>query len=223
MKLRITSPLLRALLIMSSLSVLLFIIRALGRQSTWLWFLNWNLFLAWVPLLLVSLLANYLKRNPWISWQAVGLSVAWLLFLPNSFYLVSDFIHLPLSSRTSILFDSVLIFSFSLTGFMLGIASLQAIHRLLLTRFKASTAWGYIAAVIGLCSFAIYLGRYLRWNTWDVLFNPAGLLFDVTDRIVNPSNYRQTIVTTVLFFALIFCTYLAAWQFMPNPVPKKKR
>ncbi len=223
MKIRITSPLLRALLVMTCLSVMLFIVRALGRQSTWLWFLNWNLLLAWVPLLLVSLLANFLKRNPWISWQGIGLTAAWLLFLPNSFYLVSDFIHLPLSARATLLYDSALIFSFAVTGFVLGIASLYGMHRLLLTRLKSSTAWTYIATVIALCSFAIYLGRYLRWNTWDILFNPAGLLFDVTDRIVNPSNYEQTFVTTLLFFVLILCFYLAAWQLMPSKAPKKKR
>ena len=208
---------------MTCLSVMLFIVRALGRQSTWLWFLNWNLLLAWVPLLLVSLLANFLKRNPWISWQGIGLTAAWLLFLPNSFYLVSDFIHLPLSARATLLYDSALIFSFAVTGFVLGIASLYGMHRLLLTRLKSSTAWTYIATVIALCSFAIYLGRYLRWNTWDILFNPAGLLFDVTDRIVNPSNYEQTFVTTLLFFVLILCFYLAAWQLMPSKAPKKKR
>jgi uncharacterized membrane protein len=69
-----------------------------------------------------------------------------------------------------------------------------------------------IASVLLLCSFAIYLGRYLRWSTWDVLVNPAGVVFDVSDRIINPVSHGQTFSTTLTFFLLLGSMYLVIWQ-----------
>ncbi|OGL38025.1 hypothetical protein A3J32_01995 [Candidatus Saccharibacteria bacterium RIFCSPLOWO2_02_FULL_46_7] len=95
---------------------------------------------------------------------------------------------------------------------MLGFASLLIFHQALLKRLKKRSAHQIIAGIILLCSFAIYLGRYLRWNTWDVLINPAGLLFDVSDRLLNPSSHPQTFVTTLSFFVLLGSTYTVVWQ-----------
>src|SRR5690606_4680300 len=116
---------------------------------------------------------------------------------------ISDFIHLQSSGEALVLYDIALMTSFVLNGLMLGYLSVFNVHRLLLRRFQA---W-YAHAIIGLCflasGFAIYLGRYLRWNTWDVLFNPAGLLFDLSERIINPVIHAQTYIVTMVFFVVI--------------------
>lgn len=211
-----TSPILRSLVILSSGSVVLLIARMYLRGSTWLSFLIWNLFLAWLPLLFVTMLAGYLETKPWKSRSGLLLTALWLVFLPNSFYIISDIIHVGVSDQTTVLFDAVLLFSFSLTGVMLGVASLYAMHRLLLTRLRAKQAWGVISFVILLCSFAIYLGRYLRWNSWDIILSPFGLLFDVSERLTSPTQHEQTFGTTLLFFVVIMTVYSAAWQLIGN-------
>jgi uncharacterized membrane protein len=187
------------------------------RGSTWLSFLVWNLFLAWLPLVVVTLLAGYLRSKSWRSRTALFLTAVWLIFLPNSFYIISDLVHVGAAVQTSLLFDAVLLFSFSFTGLMLGVASLYAMHRLLLTRRKPLEAWGIISGVVLLCSFAIYLGRYLRWNSWDIIFSPLGLLFDVSERLTSPARHEQTFGTTILFFGLIMVIYAAAWQLLAPP------
>lgn len=209
-----SSPILRSLVILSSGSVGLLVARMYLRQSTWLSFLIWNLFLAWLPLLFVTMLAGYLETKPWKSRSGALLTALWLVFLPNSFYIISDIIHVGVSDQTTVLFDAVLLFSFSLTGVMLGVASLYAMHRLILTRLRTKEAWGVISFVILLCSFAIYLGRYLRWNSWDIILSPFGLLFDVSERLTSPTQHEQTFGTTLLFFAVIMTVYGAAWQLL---------
>ncbi|HLB66476.1 MAG TPA: DUF1361 domain-containing protein [Candidatus Saccharimonadales bacterium] len=195
-----------------SASVLLFVLRAIRYDSLDFWFLNWNLFLAWVPLFFVWQLTKLLKTKPWLNWQGIVLTILWLGFLPNSFYISSDLIHLQSAAAGNILYDVVLLLSFSINGYLLGFASLLIFHQALLKRLKKRSAHQIIAGIILLCSFAIYLGRYLRWNTWDVLINPAGLLFDVSDRLLNPSSHPQTFVTTLSFFVLLGSTYTVVWQ-----------
>lgn len=204
----------KALLIACATCVLLFTWRATTYQSLNYWYLNWNLFLAWLPLLFSLLLVRFTKNAPWLSWPGIVLTLLWLGFLPNSFYIVTDLIHLQYESTTTILFDVVMLMAFSLTGFLLGYISIHNVHQLLLKRVKRSTAHAAIAVVFILCSFAIYLGRYLRWNTWDVLINPAGLLFDVSDRFINPASHGQTFLTTAFFFVFLGAVYTVAWQLL---------
>ncbi len=206
----------------STISVALFIARSLNYGSHEYWFLNWNLFLAWLPLYFAWQLEKRLKSEPWSSWQNFGLTFLWLAFLPNSFYVASDLVHLPLFSLNTLLYDVVMLLSYSLNALLLGFISLFIVHRLLYLRIKQRSHF-FIGAVLFLCSFAIYLGRYLRWNTWDVLVNPAGLLFDVSDRVINPSSHPQTFVTTLGFFALLGSTYIVIWQIVMALVQKARR
>jgi len=201
-----------ALLLSNGVSLLLLGLRILESETTRYWFLVWNLALGWLPLLFAWWLVSRVRRTRWLSWQNALLSVLWLGFLPNSFYLVSDLIHLRVTGEVSLLYDVVLFCSFIFNAYLAGFMSLYLLHRELLHRLQRQNAHTVVAAVLLACSFAIYLGRNLRWNTWDVLINPAGLLFDVSDRVVNPSLHPQSFVTTATFFVLLGSMYVVIWQ-----------
>lgn len=203
-----------ALLASNLVSALLFVVRVQQSQNIRYWFLLWNLVLAWVPLGLILLLRERLKHYQWVSWQSIILSLLWLAFLPNSFYLVSDLIHLHSTGEVSIIFDAVMFMSFIFNGFIAGFASLYLLHNMFIARFARSWAHGLVAGVLLLCSFAMYLGRDLRWNTWDIMVNPAGILFDVSERVINPTTHSEVFSTTALFFILLSSIYIVAWQFV---------
>lgn len=186
--------------------------RFIAAGNWYFWFLGWNLFLAWVPLFFSWWLVRRLPTSRWLTWQNVVLTLLWLGFLPNAFYLVSDFIHLRSTGDVSILFDTVLLASFTFNGFVLGYISLYMVHKQLRQRLPRMTANGLAAGVLLLCSFAIYLGRYLRWNSWDVLVNPAGLLFDVSEPFVNPASHPQAFTTTLMFFVLLTSIYAVSYE-----------
>lgn len=200
------------LLVSSSLSVLLFVCRVLGGGTTRYWFLLWNLILAWVPLGFGYLLVRWLRKGRWLSTKGVLLTAAWLLFLPNSFYLISDFIHLKPTGEVSLLYDAVMFMSFAWNGLLLGFTTVLVLHAMLLKRLRARQANYLVATVFILCSFAIYLGRYLAWNTWDIVVNPAGILFDLSERIVQPSSYPNTFSTTTLFAVTLIIMYYAVYK-----------
>ncbi len=202
----------QALGLASLVSISFYIVEALGRHDGSYWYLVWNLFLAWLPLLLATWLMIMLPSYGWNSWPAIILTLAWLGFLPNSFYLISDFIHLAIISSGNVLYDAVMILSFALNGLLLGFLSLYIVHRQLLRRLAARSAHMVVAAVLLLTSFAMYLGRDLRWNSWDVLTNPGGILFDVSDRILHPFAHPATFTTTLMFFVLLGGIYVVGWQ-----------
>lgn len=205
----------------SAVSVGLYFIGILYYGAWPFWFLNWNLFLAWVPLLLSISLVHYLKNSPWVSWQGFLITILWLLFLPNSFYLMTDLVHLGIVGSDTLVYYAVLLFSFAVNGMILGYTSLYHVHKQLEARIGRKshfTAGGILLA----CSFAIYLGRYLRWNTWDIVANPAGVLFDVSDRIINPVSHGQTFQVTALFFVLIGSLYILFWKTLQMLRPSGK-
>jgi uncharacterized membrane protein len=199
----------RAMLGLSALSISLFGLGVLRGNGWSDWYLIWNLFLAWLPFVFACLLVLRLRQKEWSSWSGIGLTLAWLVFLPNSFYMVSDLIHLEDMARKSVLFDSLTFTTFVINGLLLGYASLYLIQRLMRERGASPQKTGVFAvASLLVCSFAIYLGRDLRWNSWDVVVNPAGIIFDVSERILDPLDHPDTFTTTGVFFVFLFGLYL---------------
>jgi uncharacterized membrane protein len=200
------------LAMLSGLSVGFFVVGSVENKSTQFWFLVWNLFLAWLPLVFVLWLMYVIKKYGWTSWMGIVLSILWVDFLPNSFYMVSDLIHLQDYQRVNPVFDAVTFMLFVLSGLLLGYTSLYLVHRQFVLRIRQRKAWSLIAVIVLLCSFAIYVGRDLRLNSWDLLTNPSGILFDITDPIINPRAHVLAFTTTVTFFIFLFCLYIVVWQ-----------
>lgn len=176
-----------------------------------LWFLAWNLFLAWIPLIFAWLLYRRTPKGLYWSWKNFALFMVWILFLPNAFYLVTDFVHLNRYSDIGVVYDIVLLATYTLAGFVLGYTSLFMVHVRATQRF-GKQANILVVVTLLLCGFAIYLGRYLRWNSWDIITNPLGLLFDVSDSIVRPEAYPLTLMTTLLFFGFLSVLYYVIWR-----------
>jgi uncharacterized membrane protein len=197
---------------LTAVSVGLFCIGALTNRSLQFDYLLWNLFLAWLPLVVVALLLRNLRRHLWSSWPPLVLTLLWLLLLPNSFYMISDFVHIQDVARESLLYDVVMFTSFIFTAALAGFSSLYLVHTELRRRLNLRVSSVLIGIILFLCSFAIYLGRDLRWNSWDVITNPAGILFDVSDHLIHPLKHGDMFTTTLYFFVLLASLYVVGWQ-----------
>jgi uncharacterized membrane protein len=200
-----------SLVALSTFAVILSFIRFWISGTMQYDFLIWNLFLAWVPLVFAWLLYARTPKGLVWSWANFGLFAAWLAFLPNAFYLVTDFIHLRRTSQVDILFDIILFSTYAFCGIILGITALYVVHVRTIKRFGVSAHYLPVIVLL-LCGFAIYLGRYLRWNSWDIITNPLGLLFDVSSSVIDPTNHPLTFGTTLLFYGFLGLIYLVVWQ-----------
>ncbi|GAA3636064.1 DUF1361 domain-containing protein [Microlunatus ginsengisoli] len=173
-------------------------------------FLTWNLFLAWIPFVLALCVAAVHRSGgprP-LLWL---LGAGWLLFLPNAPYILTDFIHLGRIGGAPLWFDAALIGSFAATGLALGLTSLLVVHRVVEARSGRLVGWLVAVGSLLLCAIGIYLGRYPRFNSWDVLTDPHSLLAVVLQRLADPLGNPFLLRFGVLMSALLLCSYLIAW------------
>lgn len=200
-----------ALGVSSLASIGLLVVRALDGHSGSFSYLSWNLLLAWLALLIALWLERTLHRSLWSSWYALFLTLLWLVFLPNTFYMITDFIHIQEMSRVDLLYNVVMFSSFIFNGVIIGFLSVYVVHAELAKRLSSRAAFLIVETVLLLCSFAIYIGRELRWNTWDIVANPSSLLFDVSDRVINAREHPGAFSTTASFFVLLSTVYIMMW------------
>jgi uncharacterized membrane protein len=132
----------------------------------------------------------------------------WLLFLPNAPYLVTDLIHLRPHEDAPFWFDLIMLSAFAWTGFFLGLVSLILMQEVIRKAAGTIASWLFVFAALGLSSFGIYLGRFLRWNSWDVFFNPLQLLADIAVRLRHPLANLQTYAFSILFGLFFLSVYL---------------
>lgn len=210
-----------ALLGASAVSVMLWGLGAIINGTTDYYYFIWNLFLAWIPLGLALWLERILRVSLWSGWSALLVTAAWLLFLPNSFYVVSGFVHLLEIPRADLFFDVVMFASFGLNGLALGYLSLFLVHSELRKRLSARTTGLLVAGILLVSSLAVYVGREMRWNSWDVVISPVGLLFDVTDRLLHAPSRPEIIFITLGYFVMLSSTY-AVILFMVRALRQQK-
>lgn len=177
------------------------------RGSYSFFFLIWNLFLAWIPYW-IGLNIERIARVTSSRLVIGGFIIMWLLFFPNAPYIVTDLLHLKSRSPIPKWYDMMVLVSFAWTGLMLGFLSLYEIQLFLRRRLYAKLSWILTVSAIILCAFGIYLGRFLRWNSWDVITNPSTLLNDIIVSISDPLAFSNTFNITIVFSGFLLLAYL---------------
>lgn len=169
-------------------------------------FMLWNLFLAWLPWLFsVPLAAGPWRRRA--AWKLVPAFALWLLFLPNAPYMTTDLLHLKQRAVIPIWYDAALFFVFAWTGCLLAFHSLAAVHGRVEEWMGRFAGWSFVGAVCVLCGYGIYLGRFLRWNSWDLFERPRTLLGVMASHLLEPARHPTTVVVTVMFAAFLAAAY----------------
>jgi uncharacterized membrane protein len=176
-------------------------------------FMAWNLFLAAIPAVAAWLFARAMAKGSSLI-EKVGWFVIWLVFLPNAPYIITDFVHLTSQPRIPFWYDTALITSCAGTGLLLGYTSIADVQAAITQRFSALAGWFLVIAAVLLSGFGIYLGRFLRWNSWDTITSPHQLFPQIADRLINPLSHPQTVGVTVVYGVGLFLGYVALrfWQ-----------
>lgn len=168
-------------------------------------FLVWNLFLAWLPFAVGFLLSSR-DSNKWKQWS---LFAVWLLFFPNAIYIITDLIHLKETGGVPLWYDALLLFAAAITGLIMAFVSLHKAEIFLYGHFKQKVVQPLIVLILLLGSFGVYLGRFLRWNSWDVFTNPTGLVYQIAHRFIFPFQHTRTWGITVLLTVFLYLLWLA--------------
>jgi uncharacterized membrane protein len=179
-------------------------------------FLIWNLALAWVPLVMAvgfAALSRSFWQLPWL--------LGWLVFLPNSVYLVTDLAHL---GEGVDLWRHVLQYGFAAwTGIMLGVVSLRLIHARTERDYGVVPGWSVVVVSVGLCAVGVVIGRFQRWNSWDLVTQPSAVVASTLDWVRSPlADYQSTGVALAVaaFFGL---AYLTVWSLGATHIEPRQR
>jgi uncharacterized membrane protein len=169
-------------------------------------FLIWNLALAWVPLFMAVGFAA-LRRSVWQLPCLLG----WLAFLPNSVYLVTDLSHLGEGGVE--LWRHVLQYAFAAwTGIMLGVVSLRLIHARIERDYGVVFGWILVVASIGLCAIGVVIGRFQRWNSWDLVTQPKAVVATTLEWVRSPFAHHQSTGVALAVAAFFGLAYLTVWS-----------
>ncbi len=192
--------------------IALVVVRNVHTGDTNFRYLIWNLFLAWIPFALaVFVYDRWRRRRTGILLLTLGL--LWLLFFPNAPYIATDFVHLERHSLAPYWYDAVTIAAFAWMGLLLGFGSLYLMQTVVRQWRGDAMSWIFAVFAIGLGSLGIYLGRFLRLNSWDALEHPSVLPRIAHAVARDPFKYQEAIAVTFLFTLALSLAYFLLYSF----------
>lgn len=196
------------LILSSGLAVTFYTIRVLYAHNWNYSNLMWNLFLAWVPYFFSFLAASIYNLFPKRRWLIPLTMLPWLVFFPNAPYMVTDFYHLDVRPPVPFWYDIGLIAIFAFAGFFLAIASLRTMHHLVEGLLGRLAGWVFAIFVLSLGGLGVYLGRFGRYNSWDLLIRPKSVIKDIANQLLNPLDNLGFVGFTLMFTAIMVVFYL---------------
>ena len=202
----------------SVMCVALVLGRAVYSHTGHFQFLIWNLFLAWIPLVLAAVIYRLAaRRGEHVRLILVPAALVWLLFFPNAPYIVTDMVHLGyFHDKVPGWFDAMLVAWYAWTGLLLGIVSLRLMQEIVAGARGSKAGWLFVVIVTAAGSIGIYVGRFLRWNSWTLFQAPLTLADTGWDRVTQPDAGELMLGFAVLF-ALLFLFVYAVVYLLARP------
>ena len=177
--------------------------------------LIWNLFLAWIPFILAYFAHAVSWRRATLYLVMPLIALLWLIFFPNAPYMLTDLQDLSRRATDAPLWYDVIIVGWSSwTGMLLGVISLYLMQDIIVRSFGHTTGWIFVFVISALSSFGIYIGRFVRLNSWDILQNPAETAQEVLGIIVDPSMRLAAFTLLYTFFFLFIFLLLYSFSHM---------
>jgi len=178
-------------------SILLVIVRVWYSHELVFVFMPWNLFLAYVPYKLLQISKSYIVASK----SKIGFGFiffVWLVFIPNAFYMITDLFHLYQRERVPLWFDLILLMSYAWNGLILGMLSVREMEKMLAVMIPRLHRVIFIMAIMFLNSLGVYLGRYLRFNSWDIVADPFNLVLQMIGMFYHKEPWAMIVSFTVM-------------------------
>lgn len=199
----------KSIIYLFSLALVLNILRVFLFGNTAFLYILWNILLAFLPFFISSvLLLKTNKENIIKPFFIIGF-ILWFIFLPNAPYVITDFIHLGRIHSVPVMYDIFLLFTSAAVSLLMGLYSLLHMEKILLLKFSKKVTNIIILIIIFCTSFGVYLGRYFRFNSWDLFTSHRSLISTIWDIFTTGNNYINVYSYTILFFFFIYISYIS--------------
>ena len=169
-------------------------------------FLVWNLFLAWIPYWIALLLKplHSIVKSKLLFAFILGI---WLLFLPNAPYIITDLMHIRFQPPVPLWFDVLLFITFAWTGMMVGFLSIFEVEQFLKNEIKLKYINPVIMSILMLTGFGVYMGRFQRWNSWDMFSRPTDVLREISTVLIHPLQHLNTFGLAIVISVFLIIGY----------------
>ena len=177
-------------------------------------FMIWNLFLGLIPLIFSRLVREGIIQNK-SRWVIPIYALLWLLFFPNSYYMLTDLYHFNIRPGMPQWYDLLFLLTFAWTGIMMGMMSLWDIETALIHRKREKWIPIVSSFLLSLAGFGIYLGRDLRWNSWDIFTNFIHVVSDCLQLFIHPFQNQDAwglILFMSIFLNIINWSFKIKWR-----------
>lgn len=176
-------------------------------------YILWNIFLAFVPFIISSILLKCNEANKLNKTFFIISVFLWLLFIPNAHYIITDLIHLEEVRYAPVIYDTFLLFSSALVGLLFGLYSLSHMEQIIKIRFSEKIARISMLFIFLLIGLGIYVGRFMRFNSWDFFSNHVSILSSFHQIFSNPFDYIEVFIYTILFASFVYVSY-KSWKYI---------
>lgn len=199
----------KSIIYLLGLAIFLNILRVILFGNISFLYILWNIFLAFIPFFISSILSlNTSKDNIFKLFFVIGF-ILWFIFLPNAPYVVTDFIHLGRFRVVPPMYDMFLLFTSAWVSLLMGLHSITQMEKMLLLKFRSRVVHFIMIVIILFASFGVYLGRYLRFNSWDLFISHNSLITSTWETLTLSNNYANVYGYTLLFFVFLYISYLS--------------
>jgi uncharacterized membrane protein len=175
-------------------------------------YILWNIILAFIPFLISSILLYFSNKNKLNKTLFIIGGIFWLIFIPNAPYIITDLIHIGVVRSVPVLYDSILLFTSAWVGLLLGMNSIFHMEKILLSKYSKKITSATIIIVMFLISIGMYLGRFFRFNSWDIFTNPSSFIIKIINNLSYSDYHIDALIYIFLFFSFIYVSY-TSWKY----------
>jgi uncharacterized membrane protein len=205
----------KSIIPLTILAVMLSILRIVIWGKFSFAYIIWNILLAFIPFVISSLLLSLSKMEKFNKIIFITGIFFWVIFIPNAPYIVTDFIHLGEIRAVPLIFDVFLLFSSATVGLILGFHSLFHIEQIIKAKYSPRITSIIMSLILLLISFGMYLGRFLRFNSWDIFVNHISLIKNIWKIFSALTSHIEVYLYTLLFFFFLILSY-KSWKYSDN-------
>jgi len=175
-------------------------------------FLIKNLGLAWLP----YLISQFFKITS-LTKTKMGIALFfWLLFFPNTIYTITDLEYVFYRPSLKVWFDIIMLFSYAVLSVFLGLASLRNFEVLMLKKYGKMKSTILVIVALQLGSIGVYLGRFKRLNSSDVLTKPKELFLELNEIFSSSLGDSNLYIITIVFTIAMYILYYGVFHFAKN-------
>jgi uncharacterized membrane protein len=175
----------------------------------------WNLLLLVIPFFLAKILYRLWKKNSFKNINekiaAILFFMLWLLFIPNSVYVLTDVRHLlnycPVNYYRICINNAwmiVFFFTYASIGWVTFVLLLNQMKAIFKEAYGQLIEKLFVIIIIPIISLGVLLGLVNRWNSWEVFLDPLKIINSSLYYFIDWTYFKNLLLFSIFLYILYY-------------------